>query len=185
MKENRNSELNKRYGNLFDGILDKPQIGYKTQREMKEETQSRYGHLLDGDGNGAALYDNMMEIERSCRRERQRREEACEQANIRMQERIARERREEWERNHAKEAFMNSIIEKDQAEKEARREAEEQRHIEVEKKQNVLNSLRRMGDVADKASEMANQGRTMLQREEQRRKEHDKQMEWYRKQQRV
>lgn len=184
MTANRDSEMNKRYGNLFDGILDRPQVEYKTQKEIEKETQSRYGHLLDGVGTGATLYDSMMEIENSCRRERRQREEDDKQANIRMQERIERERWEEKERNNEKMAFVNFFIEKNEAEKRARREAEEKRRLEAEREQNVLNSLRRMGDIAEKTSEKINQDRLTLERDEQHRKELEQQNEWYRKQQR-
>lgn len=184
MTGNRDSEMNKRYGNLFDGILDRPQVEYKTRKEIEKETQSRYGHLLDGVGTDDTLYDDMMGIENSCRRMRQEREEANKQAGIRMKERIEREKREEKERNNEKKAFVDSIIEKNEAEKRARREAEEQRRLETEREQSVLNSLRRMGDIAEKTSEKISQARLMLERDEQYRKELEQQNEWYRKQQR-
>lgn len=184
MTTNRDSELNRRYGNLFDGFLDKPQARYKTQQELKQETQNRYGHLFDCVRTEDALYDDMMGIENSCRRMRQEREDANKQADIRMKERIEREKREEKRRNDEKNAFINSIIERSDAEKRARREAEEKRRLEAEKKQNVIDSLRKMQDIADDASEKASQGKAMLERDEQRRKEYDEQMEWYRKQQR-
>lgn len=184
MTTNRDSELNKRYGNLFDGILDKPQARYKTQQELEQETQNRYGHLFDCVRTENALYDDIMRVENSCRRMRQEREEANKQADIQMKERIEREKREEKRRNDEKNAFVNSLIGRSEAEKRERREAEEKRRLETEKKQNVIGSLRIMGDIADEASEKASQTREMLARDEQRRKEHDEQMEWYRKQQR-
>lgn len=184
MTTNRDSELNKRYGNLFDGILDKPPARYKTQQELKQETQNRYGYLFDRVRTDDALYDDMMGIENSCRRMRQEREEANKQADIQMKERIEREKREEKRRNDEKNAFVNSLIGRSEAEKRGRREAEEKRRLEAEKKQNVIGSLRIMRDIADQASEKAGRTREMLTRDEQRRKEHDEQMEWYRKQQR-
>ncbi len=184
MTANRDSEMNKRYGNLFDGILDRPQVEYKTQKEIEKETRSRYGHLLDGVRSEDTLYDDMMGIENSCRRMRQEREEANKQAGIRMKERIEREKREEKRRNDEKNAFVESIIERSEAEKRARREAEEKRRLEAERKQNAINSLRRVRDTAEKTSEKISQARLMLERDEQHRKELEQQNEWYRKQQR-
>lgn len=179
MTTNRDSELNKRYGHLFDWI-DNSQGEYKTQKEIEKETKSRYGNLLDGVEADTTLYDNMIELELSCRRERWRREEANRQADIRMRERIEREKREEKERNDKKNDFVNSLMEKDAAEKRARREAEEKTCLENEKRQNVINSIRRMNDITDKIT----QAREMRERDEQRRKEIEQQIEWYRKQQR-
>ena len=71
-------------------------------------------------------------------------------------------------------------MEKDAAEKRARREAEEKTCLENEKRQNVINSIRRMNDITDKIT----QAREMRERDEQRRKEIEQQIEWYRKQQR-
>ena len=183
MATNRDSELNKRYGNLFDGFLDKPQARYKTQQELKQETQNRYGHLFDCVRTEDALYDDMMGIEDSCRRMRQEREESNKQADIQMKERIERENREEKRRNDEKNAFVDSIIGRRDAEKRARREAEKKRRLEDEKRQDVIGSLGTMRGIADEASRKASQTREMLARDEQRRKEHDEQMEWYRKQQ--
>ena len=97
-----------------------------------------------------------------------------------MRERIEREKREEKERNDKKNDFVNSLMEKDAAEKRARREAEEKTRLENEKRQNVINSIRRMNDITDKIT----QAREMRERDEQRRKEIEQQIEWYRKQQR-
>ena len=97
-----------------------------------------------------------------------------------LRERIEREKREEKERNDKKNDFVNSLMEKDAAEKRARREAEEKTRLENEKRQNVINSIRRMNDITDKIT----QAREMRERDEQRRKEIEQQIEWYRKQQR-
>ena len=78
-----NSEINKRYGNLLDGIQDSPQTGYRTQQEIEKEVHSRYGNLMDCKGMDNALYDNLMEIENASRRVRRQREEASRLADIR------------------------------------------------------------------------------------------------------
>lgn len=179
-----NSEINKRYGNLLDGIQDSPQTGYRTQQEIEKEVHSRYGNLMDCKGMDNALYDNLMEIENASRRVRRQREEASRLADIRRQVSAEQKRVEEQEDIDNRNAFLDSLIEKNEAEKKARLEAEEQRRIQAEKKQNVLDSLRRMKDIGDRTSEMLSQTNAMLKRDAQRTKEREEQMEWYRRQQR-
>ena len=179
-----NSDKNKRYGNLLDGIQDKPQAGYRTQQEIEEETHGRYGNLMDCKGTDNALYDNLMEIEDASRRVRRQREEASRLADIRRKVSAEQKRVEEQEDIDNRNAFLDSLIEKNEAEKKARLEAEEQRRIQAEKKQNVLDSLRRMKDIGDRTSEMLSQTNAMLKRDAQRTKEREEQMEWYRRQQR-
>ena len=171
-----NSEINKRYGNLLDGIQDSPQTGYRTQQEIEKEVHSRYGNLMDCKGTDNALYDNLMEIENASRRVRRQREEASRLADIRRKVSAEQKRVEEQEDIDNRNAFLDSLIEK--------KEAEEQRRIQAEKKQNVLDSLRRMKDIGDRTSEMLSQTNAMLKRDAQRTKEREEQMEWYRRQQR-
>lgn len=176
-----NSEINKRYGNLFDGLLDRPQAGDKTQQEIEEEMHNRYGNLMDFKGTESALYDSLMEFENTCRRARRQKEEASRLADIRRREDIEREKREKQEEIEDRNAFFDSLIEKSEAEKKARLEAEEQRRVQAEKKQNVLDSLRRMKDIEDRTSETLSQMDAMLKRDAQRTKEREEQMEWYRR----
>ena len=183
MAMNKRDERNKRYGNLLDGIQDRPQAGYRTQQEVEKETLSRYGNLMDCKGTDNALYDNLMEIENASRRVRRQREEASRLADIRRQVNSERAKREEQEDIDNRNAFLDSLIEKNEAEKKARTEAEEQKRIQAEKKQNVLDSLRRMKDIEDRTSEMLSQTDAMLKRDAQRTKEHEEQMEWYKRQQ--
>ena len=178
-----NSDRNKRYGNLFDGILDRPQTGYRTQQEIEKETHSRYGNLMDCKGTDNALYDSLMEIEDASRRVRRQREEASRLADIRRQVSAEQKKVEEQEDIDNRNAFLDSLIEKNEAEKKARMEAEEQRRIQAEKKQNVLDSLQRMKDIGDRTSETLSQTNAMLKRDAQRTKEREEQMEWYRRQQ--
>lgn len=179
-----NSEINKRYGNLFDGLLDRPQAEYKTRQEIEEEMHSRYGNLMDCKGADSALYDRLMEFENICRRSRRQKEEASRLADIRRREDIEREKREKQEEIEDRNAFFDSLIERSEAEKKARMEAEERRRMQAEKKQNVLDSLRRMEDIGDRTSEISSQIDAMLKRDAQRTKEREEQMEWYRRQQR-
>ena len=177
-------ELQGRYGHLFDGILDKTQAEYRTQQELEREAQSRYGHLADYMKSDNTIYDNMIGIVNTCRHEKQRREEVRAQADIRMKERAEREKREKQEHIDRNDAFVNYLVEKDMAEKKARMEAEEQRRREAEKKQDISNSLRRMGSIMDEMSEKSACINAMLERDAQREKEYRDQMEWYRKQSR-
>ena len=180
---NKESELNKRYGNLFDGILDKTQMEYRTQQELEREAQSRYGHLTDYMKSDNTIYDNMMGIVNTCRHEKQRREEAKIQADIWMKERAEQEQREKQEHIDKNDAFVNYLVGKDIAEKKARMEAEEQKRREAKAKQDVSDSLRKMRDISGEIPKKIEQTRVMIDRDEQRRKEHEEKMELYRKQQ--
>lgn len=176
-------ELQRRYGNLFDGITDSPQDGHRTQRECMEEARGRYGHLADYMKPDNSIYDAMMDAENMYRRIRQQREEACAEADIRRKEQRERERQEEQERIDRNSRFADSLLERAEAERRAQREAEEQRRREAEKEQDVINSLRMIKDIGDKMSETSGQAQAMLERDGRRRKEYGEQMEWYRKQQ--
>ena len=116
----------------------------------------------------------------ACRRVRQQRAEDYEQANIRRQERIESEKREQQERTDRNNAFVNSYLEK----KEAERKAAEEKRKEAEREQNFLNGIQRMINARDEASEMIVRTIAMLQRDEERRKAHEEKMEWYRRQER-
>lgn len=177
MNTNRNDELQKRYGHLLDMFTDGSMDDW-TKQEREEEARNRYGHLMDYAKPNNKIYEDIIMVNSMCKRVAQQRAEVYEQAGIRRQERIEREKREEREHIDRNNAFVNSFLEK----KEAEKKAAEEKRMEMERKQNILNSMRSMIDIMDSMSEKIARTNVTLKRDEQRRKEHEEKMEWYRKQ---
>ena len=180
MNTKRNNELQNKYEHLLDNYVDGAHADYHTRQEREEEARSRYGHLLDYAKPNNKIYEDILGMDDACRRVRQQRAEDYEQANIRRQERIESEKREQQERTDRNNAFVNSYLEK----KEAERKAAEEKRKEAEREQNFLNGIQRMINARDEASEMIVRTNAMLQRDEERRKAHEEKMEWYRRQER-
>ena len=67
---------------------------------------------------------------------------------------------------------------------EAERKAAEEKREKAEREQGFLDSIQRMINARDEASEMISKTNAMLQRDEERRKAHEEKMEWYRRQER-
>lgn len=177
-RTSKTQELQKKYGHLLDKYVDNAHADYKTKQQREEEAKNRYGHLLDYAKPDYKIYEDIIGVDDMCRRAKQQREEDYEQANIRRQERIEREKREEQEHIDQNNAFVNAFLEK----KEAERKAAEEKRLAVEREQSFLNSIQRMIDIKDEMSEKIAKTNAMLQRDEQRRKEHEEKMEWYRRQ---
>ncbi len=180
MNTKKNNETQNKYRHLLDKYVDSTHADYHTRQEREEEARSRYGHLLDYAKPNNKIYEDILGMDDACRRVRQQRAEDYEQANIRRQERIESEKREQQERTDRNNAFVNSYLEK----KEAERKAAEEKRKEAEREQNFLNGIQRMINARDEASEMIVRTNAMLQRDEERRKAHEEKMEWYRRQER-
>lgn len=180
MNTKRNNGSQNKYEHLLDKYVDDAHADYRTKQEREEEARSRYGHLLDYAKPNNKIYEDILGMDDACRRVRQQRAEDYEQANIRRQERIEREKREQQERTDRNNAFVNSYLEK----KEAERKAAEEKRKEAEREQSFLNSIQRMINARDEASEMIARTNAMLKRDEERRKAHEEKMEWYRRQER-
>ena len=180
MNTKKNNETQNKYRHLLDKYVDSTHADYHTRQEREEEARSRYGHLLDYAKPNNKIYEDILGMDDACRRVRQQRAEDYEQANIRRQERIESEKREQQERTDRNNAFVNSYLEK----KEAERKASEEKRKEAEREQNFLNGIQRMINARDEASEMIVRTNAMLQRDEERRKAHEEKMEWYRRQER-
>lgn len=177
MNNNTNKNSNP-YGHLLDKYLDGTHFGYRTEKQKEEEARERYGHLLDYAKPDYKIYKDIIGVDDACRRMRQQRTDDYEQANIRRKERIENERREQQESIDRNNAFVNSYLEK----KEAERKAAEEKRKEAEQEQKFLNSIQRMIDVKDEASEMVARTNAMLKINEERRKAYEEKMEWYDKQ---
>jgi len=171
------TNYNNRYGHLLDKY-DDAHADYTTRQEREEEARSRYGHLLDYAKPDYSTLETMVKIDDSCRERRRKEAEEEERANQRRCERIERERRERQDRIDRNSAFVESML----AKKEAERKATEEKRLEAEREQNLLNSIRRMIDIKDEAAETIARTGRMLKADEEKRKAHEEKMEWYRKQ---
>ena len=180
MNTKRNNGSQNKYEHLLDKYVDDAHADYRTKQEREEEARSKYGHLLDYAKPNHKIYEDIIKLDDMCRSVRQQRAEANIQANIRRQERIEREKREQQEHTDRNNAFVNFYLEK----KEAERKAAEERRKEAEREQNFLNGIQRMINIRDEASEMIARTNAMLKRDEERRKAHEEKMEWYRRQER-
>lgn len=180
MNTKKNNETQNKYGHLLDKYVDNAHADYQTKKEREEEARSRYGHLLDYAKPNNKIYEDILGIDDECRRVRQQRAEDYERANIRRQERIEREKREQQERTDRNNAFVNSYLEK----KEAERKAAEKKRLEAEREQSFLNDIQRMINIKDEMSEKITRTNAMLKRDEERRRAHEEKMEWYRRQER-
>lgn len=180
MNTKRNNESQNKYEHLLDKYVDDAHADYHTRQEREEEARSKYGHLLDYAKPNHKIYEDIIKLDDMCRSVRQQRAEDYEQANIRRQEHIEREKREQQERTDRNNAFVNSYLEK----KEAERKAAEEKRKEAEREQSFLNSIQRMINARDEASEMIARTNEKLKRDEERRKAHEEKMEWYRRQER-
>mgnify|MGYP002510676700 CR=1 FL=1 len=167
-----------RYGHLLDRYMNDTHVDYKTKQERKEESRSRYGHLLDYAKPDYSILENMVKIEESGRERRRKEDEEEKRANQRRQERIEREKMERQKRIDKNSAFVDSFL----AKKEAERKAVEEKRKEAEREQNFLNNIQRMIDIKDETAAMIARTNKMLQADEEKRKEHEEKMAWYRKQ---
>ncbi len=170
MKENK-------YGHLLDNYMGGTPVNYnyQTNTEREEEARKRYGHLLDYAKPDHKIYEDMIAVDNASRKMRQQRAEAYEQENIRRQERIEREKREEQERIDKHNAFVNSFLEK----KEAERQAAEEKRKAAEREQNMLDNIQKMINLRDETEEMVTRTNARLAKEEEKRKAHEEKMKWY------
>ena len=180
MNTKKNNETQNKYGHLLDKYVDGAHADYQTKQKREEEARNRYGHLLDYAKPDYKIYEDILGADDACRRVRQQRADDYEQANIRRQERIEKEKRELQERADRNNAFVDSYLEK----KEAERIAAEEKSKEAEREQSFLNSIQRMINSKKEATEMIARTNAMLKRDEERRKAHEEKMEWYRRQER-
>lgn len=77
------------------------------------------------------------------------------------------------------------MIAKKEAEREAARKAAEEKRLKAEREQNFINGIQRMIDLKDETAAMIAKTNKMLKADEEKRKEHEEKMAWYRKQEKV
>ena len=158
-----------KYGGLLDKYMDDKHVDYRIKMECEKEAKNKYGSLLEKAKPNDTILNDILNVSNACRNIQQKKANEYEQANIRRQERT--------DRNNA---FVNSYLEK----KEAERKAAEKKRLEAEREQSFLNGIQRMINAKDEASEMIARTNAMLKRDEERRKAHEEKMEWHRRQER-
>lgn len=71
------------------------------------------------------------------------------------------------------------------AKKEEERKVAEEKRLKAKRGQNFLNGIQRMIDIKDEAAEIIAKINKMLKADEEKRKEHEENMAWYRRQEKV
>ena len=176
---------NNKYGHLLDRYMDSNNVDYKTKQEREEEIKNKYGNLLDNAKPDYSALERMVKIENSNIERRKREAEEEERANQRRQERIEREKREQQERIDRNNAFVESMLAKKEAEREAARKAAEEKRLKAEREQNFFNGIQKLIDFKDETAAMIARTNKMLKADEEKRKEHEEKMAWYKKQERA
>lgn len=171
---------NNKYGHLLDNYMDYNNIDYKTKQEREEETKNKYGNLLDNAKPDYSALELMVKIDNSNIERRKREADEEERANQRRQERIEREKKEQQERIDRNSAFVESFLAKKETEREAGRKAAEEKRLKAEREQNFLNGIQKLIDIKDETAEMIARTNKMLKADEEKRKEHEEKMAWYR-----
>ena len=101
------------------------------------------------------------------------------------QERIEREIRKEREHRERINNFAGSILAKAEAKREAEQKAAEEKRMEEEHKQNLLNAIQRTIDISDEISATIERTNKMLEYDAKKRKAHEEQMKWFENQKRL
>lgn len=180
-RNNMNKEIQKRYGHLLDRYLNAADIpDRKTEEYIKDMENGRYGHLLDNVTDPVQkIYDKTMKMQDMMLENKKRRAEEDERAEL-----IARGRRQVKETNEKKHAdrirsFADGLIERKKAKlkAEAAERAEEERRKREE--QECIERFRHYTDSLKKAREMTTRAKELMEREQKREEEHNRQMAWF------
>ena len=184
-RDNKSNEIENKYGHLLDKYLDGSSIHFEEKMRREEEAKTKYGDLLKYAKPDLTLYQHMVNIEESNRQRRKREEEEQKQSYIMRQERIEREIRKEREHRERINNFAGSILAKAEAKREAEQKAAEEKRMEEEHKQNLLNAIQRTIDISDELSATIERTNKMLEYDAKKRKAHEEQMKWFENQKRL
>ena len=184
-RDNKSNEIENKYGHLLDKYLDGSSIHFEEKMRREEEPKTKYGDLLKYAKPDLTLYQHMVNIEESNRQRRKREEEEQKQSYIMRQERIEREIRKEREHRESINNFARSILAKAESKREAERKAAEEKRMEEEHKQNLLNAIQRTIDISDEISATIERTNKMLEYDAKKRKAHEEQMKWFENQKRL
>ena len=134
-------ELQKKYGHLLDKYVDSAHADFETKQQRREEAKNRYGHLLDHAKPDHSALERISRIEDGFIEQRRRRGEEERLAALRRQERLENERRREEEHNAHVREYGESFIKSRQDRIKAAQEAEEQARREAEKQQGIYGMI--------------------------------------------
>lgn len=155
-----------KYGHLLDKYMDggeKKDYNGMLQKEEKKykcAENDRYGNLLENAKPDYTVYDDILNVSDTCRAARQQKAKEERQIQERMQERIDREKREMDEHIERNNAFVNSYLEKKQAEQKAIRKAREEKRKEEAEQQELYNSIDRLMSISPKLADAFVEART-------------------------
>ena len=145
-----------KYGNLLDKYMgggekkDYSGMLQKEEKKYKGTENDRYGNLLENAKPDYTLYDGILNVSDTCRAARKQKAEEEHQIQTRIQERIEREKCEMDEHINRNKAFVNSYLEKKQAEQEAIRKEREEKRKEEAEQQELYNSIDRLMNISPK-----------------------------------
>lgn len=185
-KNNRNKELQERYGHLLDKYINaadypNPMFHKETSEYIKDVENGRYGHLLENTSDPAQeTYDRMMRMQDMMIENRERRAEEEERAELFAKGRIQVEMINEKKHADRINSFANGLIERKKAkiEAEAAQRAEEGRRKREE--QERIERFRHYTDSLNKTREITARVEEAMERRKKQEEEHNRQMEWYR-----
>lgn len=155
-----------KYGHLLDKYMngcekkDYSGILQKEEKKYKGTGNNRYGNLLENAKPDYKLYDNILSVSETCRVARQQRTEEEHRLQVKRQERIEREKREMDEHINRNNAFVNSYLEKKQAEQEAIRKEREEKLKEETEQQELYKSIDRLMSISPKLADAFIEART-------------------------
>lgn len=184
-KNNRNKEMQERYGHLLDKYINaadypNPILHRETSKYIKDVENGRYGHLLDHVSDPLQkMYDNMIRLQDDAFERRKRKNEEEERAELIARGRRQVERINEKRHIDRMQSFVNGLIErkKTKIEAEAAQRVEEERRKREE--QECIERFRHYTDSLNKAREMTTRAKELMEREQKREEEHNRQMAWF------
>lgn len=134
---------NDKYGGLLNKYMDDRYIDYRTKTEREKESQDKYGGLLDKAKPDDTILNDILNVSNACKNIQRKRADEYEQVNLRRQERIECERREEQDRRDRHEAYINGFLDK----KEAECKAVEKKKQEETEKADFYKSVERLANI--------------------------------------
>ena len=189
-KNNRNKEMQERYGHLLDKYVNAgshPNLAFhkETSEYIKDVENGRYGHLLDDVSEPLQkMHDSMIRLQEDASERRRRKNEQDERAELISKGRIQIEKINEKKHADRINSFANGLIERKKAkiEAEAAQRAEEKRRVREE--QERIERFRHYTDSLNKTREITARVEEVMERRKKQEEEHNRQMEWYRNQRR-
>ena len=184
-KNNRNKEIQERYGHLLDKYVNAgshPNLAFhkETSEYIKDVENGRYGHLLDDVSEPLQkMHDSMIRLQEDASERRRRKNEEDERAELISKGRIQIEKINEKKHADRIQSFADGLIERKRAriEAEAAQRAEEERRAREEQKR--IERFRHQIDSLDKTREMTARAEEVMERRKKQELEHKRQMAWF------